>query len=111
MESSIGIELPKYNLHKKENYEPLLLECLNRSPFFKEKSGGGLASPKSESNSECDALGRNGYYNIDFKCLISEDGAKNMSETSLTKKRVVSRGDRNIPLKGIHAKGTKLTIP
>jgi hypothetical protein len=78
MESSIDRGLPEYNLYKKEIYEPLLLECLNSSCFFREKSGGGFAPPDSESNGECDAIGKNGCYDIDFKCLISQDGAKNL---------------------------------
>lgn len=88
MESNIKIEVPKYHLYKKNNYEPLLLECLNCSPFFNNKSGGGFLSPKSEANGECDAIGKNGFYSIDFKCLISEDGAKNVNETSLTEQKI-----------------------
>jgi len=71
MGSNIVIELPpKYNLHKKNIYEPLLLECLNNSSFFKEKSGGGFTSPGSEADGEYDAIGISGCYGIDFKCLI-----------------------------------------
>ncbi|MCL2188676.1 MAG: hypothetical protein FWC16_04770 [Defluviitaleaceae bacterium] len=90
MEPQIKISIPKHKLYKKEIYEPLLLDCLNASSFFKSKGGGGFTKSKSEFNRECDALGQNGNYNIDFKCLISQDGAKNADETSLSKSEVLA---------------------
>ena len=68
-------------LQDKRYYEPLLRECLNNMPCFREKSGGGFCPPLSESNRECDAIGKNGY-NIDFKCLISQEGAENAKVAS-----------------------------
>jgi hypothetical protein len=85
MESIIKLEMPKKQFYDKKNYEPLLLECLNRIPFFIEKSGGGFYAPKSESNGQCDAIGKNGCYSVDFKLLLSQEGAQNVNETSLTK--------------------------
>lgn len=88
MESNIKIEVPRYKLYKKYNYEPLLLECLNCSPFFTDMCDG-FSVPESERNGECDAIGKQGSYDIDFKCLISEDGAENANETSLTKQQLL----------------------
>lgn len=85
MELRIKFELPKKQLLSKKNYEPLLLECLNHIPFFDEKSNGGFAAPQSESNGQCDAIGKNGCYSVDFKLLLSQEGAQNMNETSITK--------------------------
>jgi len=84
MESIIKFEMPKEQFYDKKNYEPLLLECLNRISFFIEKSGGGFSAPKSESNGQCDAIGKNGCYSIDFKRLLSQEGAQNVNETRLT---------------------------
>lgn len=84
MESKISIDVPPYRrLCKKAYYEPLLLEVLNETSFFLNKSGGGFDSPQSQSNGECDAIGKNGNYNMDFKCLITQHGAEVINETSL----------------------------
>jgi|GEM_PF-2132101 len=85
MESRVKLEQPKKQFFNKNNYEPLLLECLNQISFFIEKSDGGFFAPKSESNGQCDAIGKSGYYCIDFKLLLSQEGAQNVNETSLTK--------------------------
>jgi len=87
MKLNFMITIPKCQLHIKTKYEPLLLECLNYITYFIEKSGGGFSAPKSEHNGESDAIGENGY-SIDFKCLISQKGAKNLNEISPTKSRL-----------------------
>ena len=87
MEPSFMLELPKEQLKEKENYEPILLECLNSIPIFRKMSEGGFSAPQSESNGQCDAIGKNGY-SIDFKLLLSQEGAQNMNETSLTRENL-----------------------
>ena len=83
------IKLPRHQLLKKKVNERLLLEYVNRSSFFANKGGGYFYRPQSESGGECDAIGVNGYC-IDFKLLISQDGAKNMNETKLAYKEIRS---------------------
>lgn len=83
MELCIDLEIPKKQFYDKKNCEPFLLECLNRIPFFIEKSGGGFLAPESEEKCQCDAIGENGCYSIDFKLLLSQEGAQNVDETSL----------------------------
>jgi hypothetical protein len=70
----------EYELFNNNNYEPLLLESINGIPFFKNLGGGEFSASVSEFNSECDAIGLNGY-DIDFKCLISQSGAENIEDT------------------------------
>lgn len=76
-------KIPKEQIYDKKIYEPILLDCINLIPFFIEKSGGGFIAPESEANGQCDAIGVNGTYGIDFKLLISEEGAQNVKEARL----------------------------
>lgn len=86
MESNINLKMPRKQFYDNKNYEPLLLECLNRIPFFIKKSGGCFCAPRSEANGQSDAIGKNGCYSVDFKLLLSQEGAQNINETSLTEK-------------------------
>lgn len=109
MESSIKLEMPKEQFYDKKNYEPLLLECLNHIPFFSEKSGGGFSAPKSEYNGQCDAIGKNGY-NLDFKLLLSQEGAQNVNETRLTKEPLCKGVTMSGPSKAF-MRGESLQFP
>ena len=111
MESSIKLEMPKKQFYDKKHYEPLLLECLNRIPFFIKKSGGCFSAPKSESNGQCDAIGNNGYYSVDFKLLLSQEGAQNLNETSLTKVTLCKGVTKSAPSKAYMREESSLPFP
>lgn len=52
------------------NYEKYLLELINKSIYFREKSGfEEYTSPQSEDNGECDCISKK--YKLDFKLLES----------------------------------------
>lgn len=66
---------------EKCNYEIILLELLNNSPYFMKKTGGQLFTmPISESDFECDANTNN--YSIDFKLFIGTSMARAKKNTS-----------------------------
>lgn len=66
---------------KNSNYEIFLLEYLNKSKFFQEKSGNtNYISPSNESNGECDAI--TPKFQIDFKLLASASFLQGIQETS-----------------------------
>ena len=74
----------KYGVKGDENSnnEYYLLELLNASPFFQDKSGGQkYGAPQSESNGECDANSEK--YQIDFKVLISSSMAEAKANTEI----------------------------
>ena len=57
------------------NYEKYLLEFVNSSSFFREKSKGQIyTSPENENFGQCDCISDN--YSLDFKMLISPNMAK-----------------------------------
>lgn len=99
--------MPKASLLSKHNYEPLLLECLNGISYFVDKSGGIFTAPKSESSGQCDAISAKGTYDIDFKLLISQEGAQNFNETRLTEKELYSGITISQPskatMRGVHS--------
>ena len=63
------------------NYEIFLLEYVNQSKYFQEKSmHEKYVSPKSESNGECDAI--SSHYKMDFKLLSSASYLQALRMTS-----------------------------
>lgn len=65
------------------NYEVFLLEYLNQSKYFQNKSKHErYLAPKSESNGECDAISLS--YNIDFKLLASSSYLRGQRLTSMS---------------------------
>lgn len=65
------------------NYEVFLLEYLNQSKYFQNKSKHEqYHSPESESNGECDAISLS--YNIDFKLLASPSYLQGQRLTSMS---------------------------
>lgn len=76
------------------NYENYLLEMVNKSSFFLEKSEGeNFTSPQTESNGECDCNSKK--YKMDFKLIASK--------TVLQARSILS------PQKSIIAKGACIT--
>ena len=60
------------------NYEEYLLEFINKSPFFLEKSKGvSYVAPESESKGECDCNSTD--YCIDFKLIASKTALQGRS--------------------------------
>lgn len=56
---------------KQCNYEVYLLEFVNKSSFFRNKSNGeNYIKPQSESNGECDC--NSSIYELDFKLMASK---------------------------------------
>lgn len=81
------------------NYEKYLLEFVNSSPFFLEKSKGQLyTSPESEERGQCDCISDN--FTLDFKMIISPTmaQAKNLFTQSICQvlPGVTIRGDAKI---------------
>ena len=111
MESNINLKMPRKQFYDNKNYEPLLLECLNRIPFFIKKSGGCFCAPRSEDNGQCDAIGKNGCYSLDFKLLLSQEGAQNVNETSLTEKILCKGVTISVPSKASMRGESSLPFP
>lgn len=66
------------------NYEKYLLEFVNSSPFFLEKSKGQVyTAPESEHCGQCDCI--SDYYTLDFKMIVSPTmaQAKNLFTPSI----------------------------
>ena len=76
---------------ERSDYEYYLLELVNESIFFQEKSiGQEYHSPESEENGQCDAISAN--YELDFKTLISSSLANGKSNTEWQKEQIAEVG-------------------
>lgn len=65
--------------NRDDSYEDYLLEFVNASRYFLEKSNGEVYSkPNSEAHGECDCNSKN--YSLDFKMLISRNVAQGKRE-------------------------------
>ncbi|KXT77665.1 hypothetical protein [Streptococcus sp. DD13] len=69
------------------NYEYFLLDFLNHSKYFQEKTNHQTyQKPLTESNSECDAI--NSRYSIDFKLLATNTYLRGLRLTSISVSRI-----------------------
>ncbi len=69
------------------NYEKYLLEFINESKYFLNKSNGELfVSPQKEDNGECDCVSSS--YKIDFKLIASKTALQGRSILSMGKQKI-----------------------